>query len=198
MENGETVKVPMMTIESENFKYGYARDLNTYVLELPYKGLELSMVILLPGGGNDVGKLGKALTADDLMNPQRFYSSRVHDVIVYLPRFKLKDRFNAASTLSKMGMVDAFGGRADFSGMTGSKGLRIGKVVHQSFIEVNEEGSEAAAATAVVMGESGGLGGPPVFRADRPFLFYILHKESKSVLFFGKFSKPADKALPEE
>ena len=98
-----------------------------------------------------------------------------------------------ADSLSKMGMPTAFGGAADFSGMTGRRDLAISQVIHQAFIEVNEEGTEAAAATAVIMKElSAGPEGPrtPVFMADHPFIFIIQQKDSGNILFIGRVSNP--------
>lgn len=97
--------------------------------------------------------------------------------------------------LKKMGMIDAFDdNRADFSGIRAAgKGLYIKDVIHKAFIEVNEEGTEAAAATAVVVATKAMPMPNPVFRADRPFLYMILHKPSNNVLFMGKFVDPPAK-----
>jgi serpin B len=85
-----------------------------------------------------------------------------------------------------MGMPDAFSGRADFSGMTGDKELFISAVIHKAYVDVNEEGTEAAAATGIVMKLTAVEPPPPIFRADRPFVFIIRDKQSGSILFMGR------------
>jgi serpin B len=111
-----------------------------------------------------------------------------------LPKFKSTSEFSLADTLKSLGMTDAFiYGQADFSGMDGRKDLFIGAVVHKAFVEVNEEGTEAAAATAVLMGFGGAPTNPrpiPVFRADHPFLFLIRDNRSGGVLFLGRVMDP--------
>jgi serpin B len=104
----------------------------------------------------------------------------------------MTNSFELAPALISMGMEDAFGGRADFSGMTGAKGLFISNVIHKAFVEVNEQGTEAAAATGVVMvGAVAFRPKPPkVFRADHPFLFVIRDEKSGAILFMGRLAKP--------
>jgi len=157
-------------------------------LALPYKGDRLSMVILLPAKPDGLPALEKSLNADTLtkwvaaMKPQ--------NVLVALPRFKATTTLLLADTLQAMGMADAFGlPPADFSGMTGKKDLFISQVIHKAFVDVNETGTEAAAATAVIMEG----GGPPrfvQFTADHPFLFLIRDNRSGSILFLGRLANP--------
>jgi serpin B len=109
---------------------------------------------------------------------------------VFLPRFTVTSAFDLAEVLPSMGMVLAFTGEADFSGMTGRKELFISAVVHQAFADVNEEGTEAAAATAVVMSRSASQP-PPLFRADHPFLFLIRDNRTGGILFLGRVVKPS-------
>ncbi|MBC8453981.1 serpin family protein, partial [PVC group bacterium] len=113
-------------------------------------------------------------------------------VRVFFPKFKMTNQFGMAPMLESMGMPDAFSSRqADFSGMDGRKGgLFIGNVIHKAFIEVDEKGTEAAAATAVVMRMTSMPAASPVFRADHPFVFVIRDNTSGSVLFMGRVSKP--------
>lgn len=106
-----------------------------------------------------------------------------------MPVFKMSGKFMLGGTLASMGMTDAFGSNADFSGMDGSKSLFISDVIHQAFIDVNEEGTEAAAATAVVMAKSIPPP-PPTFRADHPFIFLIRDNHSGSILFLGRLVNP--------
>ena len=181
-----------MSIE-DTFSYGVSRNLNVTTLELPYKGKRLSMVILLPDKANGVSALQKALTADHLKNFKKVFGMRWKTTQVYLPRFKLEDSFDLEDTLAGMGMKEAFDRvKADFSGMDGSKNLFISKVIHKSFLELNEEGSEAAAATEVEMDEEMGLAifDSLRFKADHPFLFFIRENETGAILFLGKFSHP--------
>ncbi len=112
------------------------------------------------------------------------------EVELYLPRFKFETRYLLAENLIAMGMPEAFSeSNADFSGMTGKRNLYISKVIHQAMIDVNEEGSEAAAATAVVMSTKS-IRMPATFRADKPFIFMIVHKPTDSILFMGRVSEP--------
>jgi serpin B len=181
------VMVPMMYIK-ERFKY-WADD-KLQVLELPYDGEELSMIILLPNEIDGLAGVEKSLAIDKLNEWSE--SLRKQEVVVYLPKFKVITRFDLSEYLRKMGMPDAFSlGVADFSGITGQKDFYISKVIHKAFVAVNEEGTEAAAATAVV---SGFISPPPrpvvVFRVDRPFIFIIKDNQSQSILFIGRVMNP--------
>ena len=112
------------------------------------------------------------------------------DVVVYIPEFKLEERYELKTILTSMGMGDAFSqGRANFSGMSGKNDLFLSEVFHQASVEVNEEGTEAAAGTGAIMTGRTGHGGPQ-FVADHPFLFLIMHKITKSILFWGRFASP--------
>jgi serpin B len=113
-------------------------------------------------------------------------------VDVFLPKFKTAQEFILNDALAALGMTDAFGGNADFSGMTGVKDLCISAVIHKAFVDVNEQGTEAAAATAVTM-RTLALREPPtpvIFRADHPFLFMIRENSSGSILFMGRLVNP--------
>jgi serpin B len=108
-----------------------------------------------------------------------------------VPKFKMTSKFNLGSVLRAMGMTAAFSRNADFSGMTGNRDLFISAVVHQAYVDVNEEGTEAAAATGVVMKlTSAGPERIPIFRADHPFIFLIRDKASGSILFLGRVMNP--------
>lgn len=178
----KSVEVSLMR---QKASFGYAELPGLQVLELPYQGDELSMVVLLPQAGNGLAELEQAFSLENLAN--WLGRLRVQEVDVLLPRFKLTGQFELKDVLEAMGMTDAFG-LADFSGMTTGQ-LFISNVVHKAFVEVNEEGTEAAAATAVVFAR--GLPLPaPVFRADRPFLFLIRERSSGSILFLGRLADP--------
>jgi serpin B len=180
---GDAVKASMM---QQKARFGYRETDDLQVLELPYVGADLSMLVLLPRERAGLPALEAALTVDILT----LWTQGLHatEVQVLLPRFKLSGEFDLGETLKAMGMVDAFGA-ADFSGMTGQRDLFISEVVHKAFVDVNEEGTEAAAATAVLMARS--IPPPtPVFRADHPFLFLIRENSTGSVLFLGRVVDP--------
>jgi len=162
------------------------------VLEIPYKSKELSMIVLLPKDRSGLPALEQSLTAS---NTQQWLSQmgELDKVIVALPKFKSTQQFELGATLGAMGMAQAFSGSADFSGMTGKQDLAISEVIHKAYIDVNEEGTEAAAATAVgmrAMAMRGPVEQPPVFRADHPFIFLIRDNRSSSILFLGRMADP--------
>lgn len=182
---GEAVEVPLMRQKGE---FGYDEFDGLQVLELPYEGGDLSMVVLLPDQVDGLAGLEAALSVENLAR----WTGRLRpmEVEVVLPRFKLTGEFGLGSTLAAMGMPEAFSDAADFSGMNGRPhDLFIGHVVHKAFVEVNEEGAEAAAATAVIMAR--GISMSPVFRADHPFLFLIRDNATGSILFLGRVADPA-------
>jgi len=159
-------------------------------LELPYAGDSLSMIVLLPRSIDGLGAIEDTLAADTLT--ARLDAIRKREVRVSLPKFTMTSQFELAQTLGSMGMPEAFSGAADFSGMTGGRDLFISAVVHKAFVDVNEEGTEAAAATGVAMRLTAAPVSPPVFRADHPFIFLIRHNPSGSILFLGRLTRPAE------
>jgi serpin B len=186
LENKKKVNVPMMHQEG---KFNYTEDEKVQVLELPYSENELSMVIFLPKESISLSDFEKELSIERVNKLLSNLSQEKVDV--YIPKFKMEKRYILNKMLIDLGMSDAFDMMlADFSGMTGSKDLYISKVIHQSFIEVNEEGTEAAAATAVIM--SGKSIAPMIieFKADRPFLFIIRDIKTNTILFTGRFVEP--------
>ncbi len=167
--------------------FPYARLDGVQLLELPYVGAELSMVLLLPNEREGLADLEKTLTAERLA--EWLEALDEHLVRVQVPRFAMSTRFDLAETLEALGMTDAFQGNvADFSGMNGNRELFISAVITEANIDVTEEGTEAAGATAVVMKRAAM---PPLFKADHPFLFLIRHHESGSVLFLGRVADPS-------
>src|SRR5262249_1015738 len=147
------------------------RILGARVLELPYRGGNLTMLIILPDDVDGLPALEKRLSADSLGAWSSSLQQR--EVAVSLPRFLLSKHFDLTHTLPDMGMPSAFNAaKADFSGITGRRDLFIGIVVHGAFIDVNEEGTEAAAATGVGMTLSA-LPMPEQFTADHPFFYLI-------------------------
>ncbi|XP_035766656.1 leukocyte elastase inhibitor-like [Neolamprologus brichardi] len=175
--------------------YNYIADHDLQILELPYVGEELSMFILLPkessDGSDPLLKLEEELTQERLNEWTDGKNMEVHsEVLVHLPKFKLEEDYELNDPLAKLGMKDVFcAGRADLSGMNGEAGLFLSMVAHKAFVEVNEEGTEAAAATGIVS-RSLCYRRARHFTADHPFLFFIRHNETKSILFFGRFSSP--------
>jgi serpin B len=185
--DGDTVTVPMMHQEEQ---FSYAEGDNYQAIRLPYLGNEFAMTILLPGEGQ-FEDFDNSLDAQMLKDiTAKLQSQRV---ALTLPRFQFESSFQLNQALSNMGMPAAFSGGADFSGMTGNMDLFIGAVLHKSFVAVDEEGTEAAAVTAVIMVGSA-PGPPPVtinFTADRPFIFLIQDIETGSILFIGRVLNPA-------
>lgn len=183
----EQVQAPTMA-RKDSFAYGEFDDLQ--ILELPYAGGDLSMLILLPGKADGLADLEAALTAENL----RRWTGNLWEteVEVFLPRFEIGQGFRLDATLAAMGMPDAFDeDKANFAGMDGNeKWLYIGAVLHKAFVKVNEEGTEAAAATAVVMLARGLPMPPPTFRADHPFVFLIRERNTSTILFLGRVVDP--------
>lgn len=180
------VKVPLMY---QAGKFGYMETGTIQGLEMPYVGEELSMVFLLPKKKDGLADLEKALTAEKLND--WFRDLRTQTVEVFVPRFKMTAEFRLKPTLSSMGMSLAFGDGADFSGMDGTKNLFIKDVIHKAFVDVNEKGTEAAAATGVIVAtKSKPAPRIPVFRADHPFLFVIRDMKTKSIFFMGRLAEP--------
>jgi len=192
---GTTVMVRMMQQTDEDAIYPYAETADLQMISLPYNttgGNGLSMVILLPKG-DDLSAADPYLDPANLSALEQSASSR--RVMVYIPEFKIESQYSLKGTLSTMGMPTAFSDAADFSGMDGSRDLYISDVIHKAYIDVNEEGTEAAAATGVVMWAKGVVATEkpvPVFRADHPFLFLIQDNDTGVILFAGRVSSPAD------
>ena len=184
----KTVTTPLM-YQKEKFKYGQTQTLQT--LELPYKGDDLSMLVLLPKAKDGLAGLEKELTADNLTKWQK--QMRKQEVEVFLPKFKMTSQFGLSDTLKAMGMPDAFDeSKADFSGMTGKKDLFISDVIHKAFVEVNEEGTEAAAVTSTKMTMTAMPQPEKTFTmaCDHPFLYAIVDHKSGAVLFLGAVFEP--------
>ena len=185
LSSEKTVPAPLMR-KTHEFRYAEFPDLQ--VLELPYAGDDLSMLILLPRANDGLTALESTVTPQNLTSWTSQLRPRMVDLV--LPKFKITESFSLKNTLESLGMPTAFGPGADFSGMDGKTILYIGAVEHKAFVEVNEEGTEAAAATAVVMNLMSVAAAPPRFRADHPFLFLIRENHTGSILFLGRMSDP--------
>lgn len=192
--NKKDTKTVKMMYQKKKFPFGYISDLKCKVLEMPYQGEELSMVILLPEDIEDesmgLKKIEEQITLEKLREWTKPENLENIDVHVKLPRFKIEESYTLNSHLGRLGLKDLFSSsKADLSGMSGSRDLFISKIVHKSFVEVNEEGTEAAAATAgiatfcMLMPEE-------EFTVDHPFLFFIRHNPTSNVLFLGRVYSP--------
>jgi len=183
--DGSQVTVPMMR---QTAQYGYTTGEGFKAVELPYVGDKLSMVILLPE------------TSEFEEFSQRLNAERVNVILrglrdqgvvaIHLPRFEYESELDLGGTLLKMGMADTFTGAADFSGMDGRRELFIDEVFHKALISVDEDGTEAAAATAVTMRKSANH----TVVADHPFIFLIRDIETGTILFIGRVMDPREGA----
>ncbi len=196
---GRYVEAAMM---NRTHDVGYFEDDDCQAIELPYRGISnslppyvedvLSMVVFLPRKTDGLRAFEKSLDADRLM--RALNRLKKLEVELFLPKFRLESQFELGQTLRAMGIRDAFAmGTADFSGMADREDLAISEMIHNSFVAVNEAGTEAAAATiSDWLGEGEGFEAPPpvVFRADHPFLFLIREVETASILFLGRVADP--------
>ncbi|HNX76027.1 MAG TPA: serpin family protein [Candidatus Rifleibacterium sp.] len=189
----EKVKVPFM-YQKSSFKIIEKGDFQA--ISLPYKGNLMSMVVVLPQSTEGLAGLEKDLNIgklDDWMS--EIDSAPAQNTELYLPKFKFATGYDLVPACTALGMKDAFdkSGAADFSGMGWPKGrLWISQIKHKAFVEVNEEGTEAAAATAVEMATKS-ISMDPVFRADHPFIFIIRENATGSILFMGRMVDPGSK-----
>jgi serpin B len=184
---GQEVAVPLMHHTDD---YAYAETEDLQIVEIDYRGRETSMVVLLPRERDDLPALERVLTANMLDHLLGRLARR--RVSVRLPKFEFTCPIDLTDTLPDMGMPTAFTPKADFTGVTTAEPLLIGAVLHKAFIAVDEAGTEAAAATVVLMDRGGPPPGKPVeFRADHPFLFLIRHKTTGLLLFVGRVADPS-------
>ncbi len=181
----KVVKTPMMYMKPDKVRFDYAKIKGLQILELPYKGEKISMLILLPT--NNLNSIESSLTVRKL-NEYKAQMKETKLDSISLPNFSFNSKYFMKGILSAMGMPTAFG-NADFSGMDGTKNLQISQVIHQAFIKVNEKGTEAAAATAVTMKKSMVMS-RNIFRADHPFIFIIQEKGTGNILFMGRVIDP--------
>ena len=183
--DGSQVTVPMMR-QTESFAYGEGPEYRA--VELPYDGRELSMVILLPQEGQfDSFEDSLDAGAMDAILSEMVY----REVALTIPKFEFESGFSLVDVLAAMGMPAAFSDGADFSGMTGDRALTITDVIHKAFVLVDETGTEAAAATAVIVAELAMPEEPIEFTADRPFIFLIRDIETGTILFVGRVVDPS-------
>ena len=183
----DTIKVPMMRRTDKNAKFNYAETDNLQILEMPYEGDKLSMMILLPKN-DSLSSLESSLTLEKIND----WRSKLKEqrVDVFMPKFTFDTKYFMNDTLAKMGMPTAFTNAADLSGMDGTQNLLIQKVIHQAFVDVNEEGTEAAAGSGVSVGLKSIAPQTTIFRADHPFVFVIQDKDNGNILFLGRVVNP--------
>jgi serine protease inhibitor len=186
VSGGKVVEAEFMRKDAE---FGQYYDGELQVLEMPYAGGRLAMTFILPQAVDGIAELEEKLTPEKLAELTGNLSLR--QVSVIIPKFRIDSPLQLSEALKSMGMVDAFQlGTADFSGIiegpAGSGGLAVDEVFHQTYIEVNERGTEAAASTAVVIKKNHN-----VFRADHPFMFLIRDTETGTILFMGRLVDPS-------
>jgi serpin B len=184
LSDGSMIRTPIMSMRADlNYVSGEIYD----ALELPYKGDDLSMIILLPRKGKDARDIESALSAEGLT--EVLDKMEETDVKVHMPKFEMEADYGLVLPLGSLGMVDVFTPEiADLTGMS-QKDLFISEAVHKAYIKVDEEGTEAAAATGVVIGITS-IDDSVTFSADHTFLFTIVHKPTNSILFLGKVEDP--------
>ena len=184
--NGTQVTVPMMSW-SEGETIRYAEGDGYQAVELPYKDTSMSMLILLP-------ELGRFEEFENMLTAERVNgiveNLGYHGVILKMPKFRFEAPLNLSDTLAEMGMPIAFTDQADFSGITPDRSLFISKVLHKAFISVDENGTEAAAATAVIMSETAFPPQPITVSIDHPFIFLIRDTNTGAILFLGRMLDP--------
>jgi len=192
LKTDDKIQAETMRLINAKDKFNYTETTDLKILELPYTGDEMSMMIILPKENTDLSTVAESI------DKNTYYSwledMTKNEVDIYLPKFEIKTPlYELNDYLKNLGMNDAFG-PADFSGITNQADLYISQVLHKAFIEVNEEGTEAAAATAVIMFETAipddETPSRLEFNCDHPFLFLIQHKETKTILFMGSMEDP--------
>ena len=190
--NDKIVQVPLMYMPELSTELGFSEELKSNAVELPYVRNEMSMFIILPDDKvTNLQEVEGKLTASHITSVEKAFAMRRQDVNVWLPRFKLDESLSLSETLSALGMNEMFSeGKADLSGIDGTRELFVSKVFHRAYVEVNEEGTEAAAVNVYGCSASCARPTPFEFRADHPFLFFIRNNRTRSVLFLGKLVNP--------
>ena len=191
ISSGNSVEVSTMNLIETEDVFNYTETDTLQILELPYTSNDLSMIILLPKN-NDLSNIIDSVDNDKLSGWKESMVEKSLDI--YLPKFEIETKYSLKETLKQLGMMDPFTTAADFSGITGGKDLFISNVIHKAFVEINEEGTEAAAATAVIMdltSVNGGGSSRIVFDCDHPFMYLIQHKETGTILFMGSINDPS-------
>ena len=186
----KTKKCKMM---QQKQKFRYEDFGNFSAIELPYKGNHLSMIVFLPKEIDGLSQLEKSLNGDNVEQwIESLYGTNKTKISLSFPRFKTTYATSLKKSLINMGMPTPFSGSADFSGMTGTKYLYIDDAIHKAFIEINEKGSEAAAATAVIISTKRlYIKKDLEIKADHPFIFFIKENHTGTILFMGRVLDPS-------
>lgn len=187
----KSLTVPMMTVTG---RFSYVKTSDFALVELPYDtrksdGLEVGMYLLLPQEIYGLGHMENLL--DDSKFRNWIELMKPHKVVVSLPRFKVSGAFSFEEIFSRLGMTSPFSDSADFSKIDGNQDLKLSKIVQKSFINVDEKGTEASASTGIsAIVKSVDVEAPEVFVADHPYLFFVVDKSTKAILFMGKIASP--------
>jgi serpin B len=187
-QSGQQVQTPLMTQSLKLRTHAFG---DFAAASLPYGSNELSMVIFLPKANDGLLAFEQHLNATNLNQWLSALDAAPElKTDLFVPKFKLNCRLVLARTLAALGMPAAFSPSADFSGISAKPALEISDVVHQAYVDVNEEGTEAAAATGIIMKMTAVQQSPPVFRVDHPFVFLIRENRTGTVLFLGRVLDP--------
>lgn len=193
LSTGQIKNVSTMKLTGTEDTFNYTETETVQILEIPYDGEDISMIIVLPRDEKNLSTIISAI--DETTFDLWIDTLERREVDIYFPKFKIETPvLNLNNILQNVGIKEAFGNDADFSGITGKKDLLISDVLHKAYINVNEEGTEAAAATAVIMelkSINGGGSKRVVFDCDQPFLFILQHKETRTILFMGTVEDPS-------
>jgi serpin B len=208
LESGEKIKVPMMKLTDEKLHFNYTETDGVQIVEMSYQGSKLSMLVLLPRTNitstnaysrfeeegiepelSNMTHLESILTEEKLQEWRSKLKPQI--VYIYMPKFTFETSYSLTDYLKSMGMNEAFTWPgADFSGMDGTKNLYIDKILHKAYIDVYEEGTEAAAATTISMMAGAAMPRYIEFMADHPFIFIIQESETGNILFIGRVNDP--------
>ncbi len=187
LPDGKSLQVPFMKKDNAVFKYYSDEDLQ--IAEIPYADSSMSLVILLPARQVSFSAFEQKLTSAQYSEWMKALKPEIINLMI--PKFKTTSELELSDVLKKMGMPEAFSLQADFSGMDGKKDLMIDKVIHKAFVDVNEKGTEAAAATAVVIRQKTAIVRPG-FIANRPFIMILKENKYDNILFMGRINNPSE------
>ncbi|NXA73954.1 OVALX protein, partial [Thryothorus ludovicianus] len=178
-----------MMCQNNTFKVGRVAEDKIRILELPYTSGELSLLVLLPDDISGLAQIENKISYEKLMEWTSPKVMEKKKVKVYLPRMKIEEKYNLTSVLTSLGMTDLFSPSANLSGISSAESLRVSAAIHEAYIEVNEEGTEAGG-SAVVTGDIQDSSEFEEFRVDHPFLFLVKHNPSDMILLFGRYYSP--------